>query len=79
LLGIKEYGQAFFKPCHIIYQVIGERVVVYVIANGRRDMHTFSKLRIQEPLQVRIGTTGVVVIVAQERPPARPAETVEDQ
>ena len=37
-LGIREYRQAFFKPYRVIYRVIGERVYVYLIADGRRDM-----------------------------------------
>jgi len=46
LLGIKEYRQAFFKPYRIIYRVIGEQVVVYVIADGRRDMQTLLSRRL---------------------------------
>lgn len=37
-LGIQEYRQVFFKPYRVIYRIAGERVVVYVIADGRRDM-----------------------------------------
>ncbi len=37
-LGIREYRQVFFKPWRIIYRVIGRRVVVLLIADGRRDM-----------------------------------------
>ena len=39
-LGIKEYRQAFFKPYRVIYRVIDSRVIIYVIADGRRDMQT---------------------------------------
>ena len=46
LLGIKEYPQAFFKPYRIIYRVIDEQVVVYVIADGRRDMQTLLSRRL---------------------------------
>ena len=46
LLGIKEYRQAFFKPYRIIYRVIDEQVVVYVIADGRRDMQTLLSRRL---------------------------------
>jgi toxin ParE1/3/4 len=46
LLGIKEYRQAFFKPYRIIYRAIDEQVVVYVIADGRRDMQTLLSRRL---------------------------------
>lgn len=36
-LGIREYRQAFFKPYRVIYRVIGKQVIIYVIADGRRD------------------------------------------
>ena len=37
-LGIKEYRQVFFKPYRLIYRVMGEQVIVYLIVDGRRDM-----------------------------------------
>jgi len=37
-LGIKEYRQAFFKPYRVIYRVTGGQVIIYLIADGRRDM-----------------------------------------
>lgn len=37
-LGIKDYRQAFFKPYRVIYRVVGRRVYIYLIADGRRDM-----------------------------------------
>jgi toxin ParE1/3/4 len=39
-LGIKEYRQTFFKPYRVIYRVTGIKVVIYMIADGRRDMQT---------------------------------------
>ena len=39
-LGIKEYRQTFFKPYRVIYRVNGSQVIVYLIADGRRDMQT---------------------------------------
>lgn len=39
-LGIKEYRQTFFKPYRVIYRVTGRQVIVYLIADGRRDMQT---------------------------------------
>lgn len=37
-LGIRDYRQVFFKPYRVIYRVLGERVIIYVIADGRRNM-----------------------------------------
>ncbi len=37
-LGMREYRQTSFKPYRLIYRVAGRRVIVYLIADGRRDM-----------------------------------------
>jgi toxin ParE1/3/4 len=37
-LGIKEYRQTAFKPYRVIYRVIGQQVIIYLIADGRRNM-----------------------------------------
>lgn len=37
-LGIREYRQVFFKPYRIIYRIVGKRVIVLLIADGRRDI-----------------------------------------
>ena len=39
-LGIREYRQAHFKPYRLIYRISGKQVVIYIIADGRRDMQT---------------------------------------
>jgi toxin ParE1/3/4 len=39
-LGIKEYRQASFKPYRVIYRVTGNQVIIYLIADGRRDMQS---------------------------------------
>jgi toxin ParE1/3/4 len=39
-LGIKEYRQTTFKPYRVIYRVLGKQVVIYLIADGRRDMQS---------------------------------------
>jgi toxin ParE1/3/4 len=39
-LGIKEYRQTFSKPHRVIYRVTGSQVIIYLIADGRRDMQT---------------------------------------
>ena len=45
-LGIREYRETFFKPYRIIYRVIGRRVYVYLIADGRRDMQSLLERRL---------------------------------
>ena len=39
-LGISEYRQVFFKPYRVIYRVLDKQVVIYVIADGGRDMQS---------------------------------------
>ncbi len=39
-LGIKEYRQVFFKPYRLIYRVMRDQVIVYLIVDGRRDMQS---------------------------------------
>lgn len=39
-LGIKEYRQTVFKPYRVIYRVTGSQVIIYLIADGRRDMQS---------------------------------------
>jgi len=39
-LGIKDYRQTAFKPYRVIYRVLGSRVVIYLIIDGRRDMQS---------------------------------------
>jgi toxin ParE1/3/4 len=45
-LGIREYRQSFFKPYRVIYRVIGKQVIIYVIADGRRDMQALLSRRL---------------------------------
>ena len=47
-LGIREYRQSFFKPYRVIYRVIGQQVVIYVIADGRRNMQSLLARRLLE-------------------------------
>ena len=37
-LGIREYRQTFFKPYRVICRIVEQRVYVYLIVDGRRDM-----------------------------------------
>jgi toxin ParE1/3/4 len=39
-LGIKDYRQTAFKPYRVIYRVMGNQVVIYLIVDGRRDMQS---------------------------------------
>ena len=45
-LGMRDFRQVFFKPYRIIYEVEKDRAVVYVIADGRRDMRTLLRRRL---------------------------------
>lgn len=45
-LGIQDYRQSFFKPYRVIYRVVDEQVVVYLIADGRRDMQSLLARRL---------------------------------
>lgn len=45
-LGIREYRQVFFKPYRLIYRIIRSEVIVYLIADGRRDMQTLLAQRL---------------------------------
>lgn len=39
-LGIKEYRQTSFKPYRVIYRIDGQRVIIHLIADGRRNMQS---------------------------------------
>jgi toxin ParE1/3/4 len=45
-LGISEYRQIFFKPYRLIYRLHAKRVIVYVVADGRRDMESLLARRL---------------------------------
>jgi len=45
-LGIREYRQTFFKPYRVGYRVIGRRVQVLLIADGRRDLESLLSRRL---------------------------------
>jgi toxin ParE1/3/4 len=48
-LGIREYREVRFKPYRIIYRIQGKSVYVYLIIDGRRDMHSLLSRRLLEP------------------------------
>lgn len=39
-VGIRDYREVYFKPYRVIYRVMGGKVFVYLIVDGRRDMQT---------------------------------------
>ena len=45
-LGIRDFREIFFKPYRIIYRIDSDKVYVYLIADGRRDMQTLLQRRI---------------------------------
>jgi toxin ParE1/3/4 len=45
-LGIKEYRQTALKPYRVIYRGTGQQVVIYLIADGRRDMQAMLSRRL---------------------------------
>ena len=45
-LGDQEYRQVFFKPYRLIYRVVEQQVVIYLIADGRRDFQTLLARRL---------------------------------
>jgi len=47
-LGMREYREIFFKPYRIIYRVVGKKVFVFLIVDGRRDMQTLLQRRLLE-------------------------------
>jgi toxin ParE1/3/4 len=48
-LGIREYRQTFFKPYRVIYRLLGKQVLIYLIADGRRDMQSLLARRLLDP------------------------------
>ena len=44
-IGMREYRETYFKPYRIIYRVIGQQAIVYVIVDGRRDMQALLSRR----------------------------------
>jgi len=45
-LGIRDYRQTFFKPYRVIYRIMGRKVYIYLIADGRRDMESLLARRL---------------------------------
>ena len=45
-LGIREYRQSFFKPYRVVYRMTGKQVIIYVIADGRREIQSLLARRL---------------------------------
>lgn len=45
-LGVHDYRQVFFKPYRLIYRIADRRIVIYLIADGRRDLQTLLAQRL---------------------------------
>lgn len=45
-LGIRDYRQTFLRPYRVIYRIVGQRVYVYLIVDGRRDMQALLARRL---------------------------------
>lgn len=45
-LGLREFRQVLLLHFRVIYRVFGDRVVILVIADGRRDMQTLLERRL---------------------------------
>lgn len=41
-----EYRQVFFKPYRLIYRIMGKKIFIYFVADGRRDMQALLMRRI---------------------------------
>ena len=63
-LGIREYRQIFFKPYHIVYRVVAQEVVIYLIANERRGLQTLLARRLLE--QPMVEKTAAVALTRQD-------------
>ena len=44
--GIKEYREVLFKPYRVIYEIVGQNVIVHLCVDGRRDMNTLLERRL---------------------------------
>jgi toxin ParE1/3/4 len=46
---VRDFRETAFKPYRVIYRVEGKRVLVYVIADGRRDLQSLLSRRLLDP------------------------------
>lgn len=45
-VGPGEYRQVFFKPYRVVYRVLDERVMIYLIVDGRQNMQSLLSRRL---------------------------------
>lgn len=45
-LGIREYREIYFKPYRIIYKISEQKVYIFLMVDGRRDLQTLLQLRL---------------------------------
>jgi len=45
-LGVREFRQILLAPYRLIYRVLGDKVLIMVIADGRRDMQSLLERRL---------------------------------
>jgi len=45
-LGIRDFRQVHFKPYRLIYRIVGKRVFICLVADGRRDMQSLLMRRL---------------------------------
>lgn len=45
-LGIRDFREIHFKPYRIIYEVVGRRVYVYAVLDGRRSLQELLERRL---------------------------------
>lgn len=45
-IGVMDYREVHFKPYRVIYRVEGQRVFVYCVLDGRRDMQSLLQARL---------------------------------
>lgn len=45
-IGVKDYREVHFKPYRLIYQIVGRKVVIHVIVDGRRSLRNLLERRL---------------------------------
>lgn len=45
-LGVSEYRELHYKPYRVVYRILDERVIVYCVLDGRRDMQSLLQRRL---------------------------------
>jgi toxin ParE1/3/4 len=48
-VGLADFREIFFKPSRMVYRVLGDDVVVMLIADGRRNMQELLRRRLLTP------------------------------